>query len=172
MRRIVTPILMLVAIVAIADTPKYLTLHARGKVESYSISNIRKITFGKQTANNLEVYLKSKTTVDNFPYSTFEKGVFEVEPSGVEGELTDNDDLSIIDNDDLSIIYNAGLQEIKVSSSQEITAIVVCNLNGVVVEMLSPMTTEATVSLADYASGMYVVKAVTATATQTQKVIK
>lgn len=164
MRRIVTPILMLVAIVAIADTPKYLTLHARGKVESYSISNIRKITFGKQTANNLAVYLKSKTTVDNYPYSTFEKGVFEVGPSGVEGVLTDNDDLSII--------YNAGLQEIKVSSSQEITAIVVCNLNGVVVEMSSPMTTEGVVSLADYASGMYVVKAITATATQTQKIIK
>ena len=164
MRRIVTPILMLVAIVVMADTPKYLTLHAGGKVESYSISNIRKITFGKQTANNLEVYQKSKTTVDNYPYSTFEKGIFEVEPSGVEGVMADNNDLSLA--------YNSGSQEIMVSSSQEITAIVVCNLNGMVVEMLTPMTTEATVSLADCASGMYVVKAVTATATQTQKIVK
>ena len=164
MRRIVTPILMLFAIVAMADTPKYLTLHGGGKVESYSISNIRKITFGKQTANNLEVYQKSKTTVDNYPYSTFEKGIFEVEPSGVEGVMADNNDLSVA--------YNSGSQEIMVSSSQEITAIVVCNLNGMVVEMLTPMTTEATVSLADYASGMYVVKAVTAIATQTQKIVK
>lgn len=164
MRRIVTPIMMLVAIVVMADTPKYLTLHAGGKVESYSISNIRKITFGKQTANNLEVYQKSKTTVDNYPYSTFEKGIFEVEPSGVEGVMADNNDLSVA--------YNSGSQEIMVSSSQEITAIVVCNLNGMVVEMLTPMTTEATVSLADYASGMYVVKAVTTTATQTQKIVK
>ena len=164
MRRIVTPIMMLVAIVAMADTPKYLTLHAGGKVESYSISNIRKITFGKQTANNLEVYQKSKTTVDNYPYSTFEKGIFEVEPSGVEGVMADNNELSVA--------YNSGSQEIMVSSSQEITAIVVCNLNGMVVEMLSPMTTDATVSLADYASGMYVVKAVTTTATQTQKIVK
>lgn len=164
MRRIVTPIMMLVAIVVMADTPKYLTLHAGGKVESYSISNIRKITFGKQTANNLEVYQKSKTTVDNYPYSTFEKGIFEVEPSGVEGVMADNNELSVA--------YNSGSQEIMVSSSQEITAIVVCNLNGMVVEMLSPMTTDATVSLADYASGMYVVKAVTTTATQTQKIVK
>ena len=156
--------MMLVAIVVMADTPKYLTLHAGGKVESYSISNIRKITFGKQTANNLEVYQKSKTTVDNYPYSTFEKGIFEVEPSGVEGVMADNNELSVA--------YNSGSQEIMVSSSQEITAIVVCNLNGMVVEMLTPMTTEATVSLADYASGMYVVKAVTATATQTQKIVK
>ena len=164
MRRIVTPIMMLVAIVVMADTPKYLTLHAGGKVESYSISNIRKITFGKQTANNLEVYQKSKTTVDNYPYSTFEKGIFEVEPSGVEGVMADNNELSVA--------YNSGSQEIMVSSSQEITAIVVCNLNGMVVEMLTPMTTEATVSLADYASGMYVVKAVTTTTTQTQKIVK
>ena len=164
MRKLITPIMMLVAIVVMADTPKYLTLHAGGKVESYSISNIRKITFGKQTANNLEVYQKSKTTVDNYPYSTFEKGIFEVEPSGVEGVMADNNDLSVA--------YNSGSQEIMVSSSQEITAIVVCNLNGMVVEMLTPMTTEATVSLADYASGMYVVKAVTAPATQTQKIVK
>lgn len=164
MRKLITPILMLVAIVAMADTPRYLTLHAGGKVESYSISNIRKITFGKQTANNLEVYQKSKTTVDNYPYSTFEKGIFEVEPSGVEGVMADNNELSVA--------YNSGSQEITVSSSQEITTIVVCNLNGMVVEMLTPMTTEATVSLADYASGMYVVKAVTTTATQTQKIIK
>ena len=164
MRKLITIVLMLFAIVAMADTPKYLTLHAGGKVESYSISNIRKITFGKQTANNLEVYQKSKTTVDNYPYSTFEKGIFEVEPSGVEGVMADNNDLSVA--------YNSGSQEIMVSSSQEITAIVVCNLNGMVVEMLTPMTTEATVSLADYASGMYVVKAVTTTATQTQKIVK
>ena len=164
MRKFITLILLSVAIVAMADTPKYLTLHAGGKVESYSISNIRKITFGKQTANNLEVYQKSKTTVDNYPYSTFEKGIFEVEPSGVEGVMADNNELSVA--------YNSGSQEIMVSSSQEITAIVVCNLNGMVVEMLSPMTTDATVSLADYASGMYVVKAVTTTATQTQKIVK
>ena len=164
MKKLITLFLLSVAIVAMADTPKYLTLHGGGKVKSYSIGDIRKITFGKQTANNLEVYLKSKTTVDNYPYSTFEKGVFEVEPSGVEGVMADNNDLSVA--------YNTGSQEIMVSSSQEITAIVVCNLNGMVVEMLTPMTTEATVSLADYASGMYVVKAVTATATQTQKIVK
>ncbi len=164
MRRIITPILMLVAIVAMADTPKYLTLYGGGKVKSYSIGDIRKITFGKQTANNLEVYLKSNSTVDNYPYSTFEKGIFEVEPSGVEDVLAENDALTIT--------YNAGVQEITVSSSQEITAVVVCNLNGMVVEMSSPMTTETTVSLADCASGMYVVKAVTATSTQTQKIVK
>ena len=164
MRKLISPILMFVAIAALADTPKYLTLHADGKATSYAISDIRKITFGKQIADNLEVYLKSKNTVDNYSYSTFEKGVFEVEPSGVEGVLADNDALSIT--------YKAGSQEIIVSSSQEITAIVVCNLNGMVVEMSSPMTTEAVVPLADYASGMYVVKAVTATATQTQKIIK
>ena len=164
MRKIVTPILMFVAIVAIADTPKYLTLHGGGKVKSYAISDVRKITFGKQTANSLEVHIKGKTAIDKYPYSTFEKGVFEVEPSGVEGVL--------VDNNNLSITYNVASQEIMVSSSQEITAIVVCNLNGMVVEMLTPMTTDAIVSLADYASGMYVVKAITTTEAKTVKIIK
>lgn len=145
---------MLVVIVAVAETPKYLTLHGGGKVESYSISDIRKITFGKQTADNLEVYLKSRTTVNNYPYSTFEKGIFEVEPSGVLSGV----ESVLADNDNLTIVYNAGVQEITVSSSQEITAIVVCNLNGVVVEMMSPMTTETTISLADKSQGMYIVK--------------
>ena len=164
MRKLITPILLLVAIAAIADTPKYLTLHAEGKATSYAISDIRKITFGKQIANSLEVHIKGKTAIDNYPYSTFEKGVFEVEPSGVEGVL--------VDNNNLSIIYNVASQEIMVSSSQEITAIVVCNLNGMVVEMLTPMTTDAIVSLADYASGMYVVKAITTTEAKTVKIIK
>ena len=164
MRKLITPILLLVAIVAMADTPKYLTLHGGGKVKSYAISDVRKITFGKQTTNALEVHIKGKTAIDNYPYSTFEKGVFEVEPSGVEGVMADNNDLSVA--------YNSGSQEIMESSSQEITAIVVCNLNGMVVEMLTPMTTEATVSLADYASGMYVVKAITATEAKTVKIIK
>lgn len=164
MKKLITLFLLSVAIVAMADTPKYLTLHGGGKVKSYSIGDIRKITFGKQTANNLEVYLKSSHTVDNYPYSTFEKGVFEVEPSGVEDVLAEKDALSIA--------YNAASQEITVSSSQEITAIVVCNLNGMVVEMSSPMTNETTISFADYASGMYVVKAITATEAKTVKIIK
>ena len=78
MKKLITLFLLSVAIVAVAETPKYLTLHGGGKVKSYSIGDIRKITFGKQTANNLEVYLKSNPTVDNYPYSTFEKGVFEI----------------------------------------------------------------------------------------------
>ncbi len=164
MRKLITPILLLVAIVAVAETPKYLTLHGGGKVKSYAISDVRKITFGKQTTNALEVHIKGKTAIDKYPYSTFEKGVFEVEPSGVEGVL--------VDNIDLSITYNVASQEITVSSSQEITNVVVCNLNGMVIEMLTLMTTEATVSLADYASGMYVVKAITATEAKTVKIIK
>jgi hypothetical protein len=161
MKKRIIPILMLIEFVSQAETPKYLTLHSEGNTTSYAISNICKITFGKQTAN---IYQKGNTKIDSYAYSILTKGVFEVEPSGVEGVL--------VDNKDLSITYNVGLQEIIVSSSQEITTIEVCNLNGMVVEMSSPMTPETVVSLADCASGMYVVKAVTATATQTQKIVK
>ena len=73
---------MALSVNAVAGTPKYLTVKAGGLSKSYAISDVRKITFGKQTANNLEVFLKSKNKVDNYPYSSFEKGGFEAESSG------------------------------------------------------------------------------------------
>lgn len=161
MRKIFTSIFMFVALVSQADTPKYLTLFTESNATSYAISNIRKITFGKQIAN---VYQKGSTKINSYSYSILTKGVFEVEPTGVEGVL--------VDNNGLSITYNSVSQEITVSSSQEITSIEVCNLNGVVMEMMSPMTIDATVSLVDYVSGIYIVRAETATATEIQKIVK
>lgn len=164
MRRIITPILLLMAIIAWADMPKYLTLYTEGKTESYLISDIRKITFGTQSENSLEVHCKNKSNIDSYVYSDIEKIFFEVEPSGVEDVM--------VDNDNLSITYNKSSQEITISSSQEIATVVVYNLNGIVVEMLSPNATDAIISLADYPSGLYVVKTITATESKTHKIVK
>lgn len=164
MRKIITLVLLSIAIIATADSPKFLTLHADGDAKSYAISDIRKITFSKQNANSLEVYLKGESSIDSYSYSTLEKGVFEVESSGVESV--------ILDANDLSITYNANSDEIQVVSSHDIATVMVYNLNGVAVKMLYPMTTEAVVSLADYASGIYIVKVVTASTSQTQKIVK
>lgn len=164
MRKFFTSVLMLSALVSMADTPKYLTLHAGGKAESYAISGIRKITFGSHTANTLEIHKKGSSTIDSYAYTTIQKGVFEVIPSGVEGVLADNCDLAIV--------YNAGSQEITITSSHEIAHVAVFNLNGIMVESFSPMTTEAVISMADYEQGLYVVKAMTASATTTQKILK
>lgn len=164
MRKIVTLVLLSIAIIATADSPKFLTLLADGDAKSYVISDIRKITFSKQSANSLEVYLKGESTIDTYSYSTLEKGVFEVESSGVESV--------VVDANELSITYNANSDEIQVVSSQDIATIMVYNLNGVAVKMLYPTSTEAVVPLADYSSGMYIVKVVTATTTQTQKIVK
>lgn len=164
MKRLLTLILLTGAIVATADTPRYLTLHSGGETKSYSISDIRKITFGKQSVNNLEVHLKNTGTVDKFPYSALERGVFEVESSGIEDILADNEDLSIF--------YNAASQEVAISSSGEISSVIVCNLNGVVVKKLSPMSTSATISLAEQSDGLYIIKAVTPSDAETVKIIK
>lgn len=164
MKKLLTFVLLTGALAATADTPKYLTLHGNGEATSYSISDIRKITFGKQTANNLEVHLKSKSTVDKYPYSTLEKGTFEVESSGIEDVLADNGDLSIS--------YNMMTQEATITSSSEIISVIICNLDGVVIDMLSPATTNAAISLAEQSQGMYIVKAVTATDAKTVKIVK
>ena len=58
MRKLFTLIAFLMALSVTADTPKYLTIKAGSQSKSYPISNIRKITFEKQTANAVEVYPK------------------------------------------------------------------------------------------------------------------
>lgn len=165
MRKLITSIMMLVAIVAIADTPKYLTVKAGSQSKSYSISNIRKITFGNQTTNAVEVHPKN-SKVDTYAYSLFEKGVFEVIPSesGVESVSAGNSEITIS--------YQPATNQIEISSSQEIVSVQIYSINGCLVANIAPMSNETTVSLLDYVNGIYVVKAITATTIQTQKIIK
>ena len=165
MRKLFTLIAFLMALSVAADTPKYLTIKAGSQLKSYSISDIRKITFGKQTADAVEVHPKS-SKVDTYSYSIFEKGVFEVTPSesGVES-------VSIV-NSDISILYKSDANQVEISSSQEIVSVQIYSINGRLVTNITPMYNETTVSLAEYAAGVYVVKAMTSSSSQIQKVVK
>lgn len=165
MRQFITTIFLLLAVTLMADTPKYLTIYSGGGNHSYLISNIRKITFGGQTVNNLEVHSKNTAIVASYPYSAFERAVFEVSPSGSGVE-------SVTEDIDISIEYNTASHGIIISSQEEITSVVVYNFNGVVVDMLSPMSCEAAITLAEHLPGLYIVKAVTTSAIQTQKILK
>ena len=165
MRRAFTPALLLSMTTTFVATPQYLVVHTTDGNKPYSITNIQKVTFGGQSSNSFEIHQKGDISIDSYTFPETDDVTFEIDlTSGLEKVLTSKNDLSIS--------YNSAKQEISVSSSQEITTVVVCNLDGMVVKMLSPMTTEATISLVNYALGIYVVKAVTATATQTQKIVK
>ena len=162
MRKIITPILLLLSSIAIAETPKYLIVHSNGQKKPYSINNIRKITFNQQTLNSLEIHQKDNNNVDN--YSNLEDATFDIDPTGVEKVLTNCNDLSII--------YDQINQDIKITSTKEISMIIVCNANGKIIELTAPYTNEAHISMTNYASGLYIIKALTATNSNTQKIIK
>lgn len=164
MRKLITPILLLLTSVAIAVTPKYLIVHSNGQVKPYSISNIRKVTFSQQTSNSLEIHQKGVDNIDKYNYSNLENVIFDIDPTSVENVQ--------IDSKNLSISYNSNNQEVQITSTQEISIVIVCNTNGKIIEMATPFTNEAYVSMANYTPGIYIVKALSTTASNTQKIIK
>ena len=167
MRKLITPILLLLTSVAIAVTPTYLIVHSNGEIKPYSINNIRKVTFSQQTPNSLEIHQKGIENADIYDNSNLENVTFDIGhsgPSGVENVLTNSNYLSIS--------YNSNNQEAKVTSTQEISTIMVCNTNGKIIEMITPLTNEACISLANYTPGLYIIKALSTTASSTQKIIK
>lgn len=164
MRKFVTTVMMFSALVSMAGTPKYLKLHVGGEIVPYALSDIRKITFGETTADALEVHQKGQNTVETYNFSTLENVVFEAEISGV-GKVMANEV-------ELSISYDDAVQEISVISSDDIQSVIVADLSGKVVEMLSCNSNEATISLANVATGLYIVKVVTDTTSKTKKILK
>ncbi len=155
---------MLSALVAMAKTPKYLKLHVGGEAVLYALSDIRKITFGETTADALEVHQKGLNTVETYNFSTLENAVFEAGISGVVNAMANEVELSIS--------YDDAVQEISVISSYDIQSVIIADLSGKVVEMLSCNSNEATISLANVATGLYIVKVVTDTETKTKKILK
>ncbi len=164
MRKFVTTVMMLSALVSMAGTPKFLKLHVGGEIVPYALSDIRKITFGKITADVLGLYLKGKNTVETYDFSALKNATFEAEISGVDKVMTNEAELSIG--------YDDTVQEISVVSSYDIQSVIVVDLSGKVVEMLSCNSNEATISLADHATGLYIVKVVTEIETTTKKILK
>lgn len=164
MRKFVISVMVLSALVSMADTPKYLKLHVGGEIVPYALSDIRKITFGETTADALEVHLTGQGTVKTYNFSALENAVFEAEISGVD-KVTANEA-------ELTIGYDDAVQEISVISSDDIQSIIVTDLSGKAAEMLHCNSNEATISLAGYATGIYIVKVVTDTTSKTKKILK
>lgn len=155
---------MLSALVAMAKTPKYLKLHVGGEAVLYALNDIRKITFGETASDALEVHQKGQNTVEVYNFSVLENATFEVGLSVINRvESKENG---------LNISYDDAVQEISVISSYDIQSVIIADLSGKVVEMLSCNSNEATISLANVATGLYIVKVVTDTETKTKKILK
>lgn len=140
----------------------YLNFHgtADNKDKSFLIDDIKKITFSEEA---MELIMERGQ--ENIPYANFSLiTLTEVAiSSGVEETLRD---------DGFIVKYNKSIQELEVSSSAPIVSLQVYSLQGKLIVAMSPQALSATVSLADYPSGIYVMRASTGESVITQKIVK
>lgn len=161
MNRHITPLIFVLSIFAAAESPQYLTIYNNGNAVSYHISNIRKITLNSERLNFLDV-CKTDSTIDS--YSSFDKGIFEFEPSNLEEVFRDSNDFTIA--------FDQEKQLISVSCQQKIIAISVCYYNGITIDCVTPMSCNASISTTDYSPGLYVISALSSSMTKTLKIYK
>ena len=140
----------------------YLNFHGTAESDdrSFLIDNIKKITF---TEDAMELVMENRNenvAFNDFSLITFGETAIS---SGVEETLRD---------DGFIVKYNKSIQELEVSSSAPIVSLQVYSLQGKLIVAMSPQALSAIVSLADYPSGIYVMRASTGESVITQKIVK
>ena len=161
MRKYIILVLLLLALPVVATTPKYLTVHTTGGSLSYKISDIRKVIFEPTSEGNLEIHQKQVSTVAKYPYSALEWLTYD-EEAGISDIFESEGKIEITMITDI----------VKVSSTRPIQQVQVYDMNGKLLYNSTPGSEEECVSLNGYPKGLYVIKAVTAEMTKTEKIVK
>lgn len=165
MRKIITPFMLLTVLCMSAATPKFLTVRSiGGSAVSYAISDIRKVTFGAEASGGLEIQRRSSSQTAKYAYESLDCLTFDEEQSGVsETFVTDNF---------LTVRYCRQSQAVEISASDNIGTVTVYSIGGNTVAVVKPDAETAVVDLSMVSSGVYIVKAVTATSSVTEKIVK
>lgn len=164
MRKTFTSLMLLSMMSMSAATPKYFKVHKTdGSSQAHAISDIRKIVFGTGQSGSLSIYSKSSSNVSNYPYLALDCMTFE-EEAGI-GEV-------LSDATTLQVYYNSQSKTVEVTSTTKIENVVVYDIQGRVVATISPASERVSMSLAKSRSGLYIVKAVTANSSVTEKIVK
>lgn len=162
MRKILLIGALSAASAAMATAPKSMVVHTDTGVKTYSISNLRKLTFGAVKENNMEVHLKSGSVV-SFPYSQMGKVTFS-ESSGVTNVN--------IDSSRAKIVYDIVSEELRIICTESIKHVQVYDMRGCVVFNSSFEENEVSVPLSSLSSGLYVVRVVGESSVTTEKIVK
>ncbi len=164
MRKTFTSFLLLSMLSVSAATPKYFKVHkSDGSSQAHAISDIRKIVFGTGESGSLSIYSKNSSNVSNYPYHSLYCMTFE-EEAGI-GEV-------LSDATSLQVYYNSQSKTVEVTSTAKIEHVVVYDIQGRVVATISPASERVSMSLAEAMPGLYIVKAVTANSSITEKIVK
>lgn len=164
MRKTFTSLLLLSMMSMSAATPKYFKVHKTdGSSQAHAISDIRKIVFGTGESGSLSIYSKNSSNVSSYPYLALNCMTFE-EEAGI-GEV-------LSDVTTLQVYYNSQSKTVEVTSTTIIENVVVYDIQGRIVATASLMSECVSISLAEFRSGLYIVKAVTANSSVTEKIVK
>lgn len=165
MRKNIASLCLLPAIGLSAATPQFLTVrNSDGSTPSYAISDIRKVTFGTGESGSLSIYRKSNSQVAQYPYRSLDCLTFDEEQAGVE-------EISAAKNE-LAVSYRPQSQTVEVTAPDIISHVAVYGIGGNMVAVVTPASGNAVIDLSAVVPGVYIVKAVTATASVTEKIVK
>lgn len=148
---------------AMSAVPRSIVVHTESGVATYSIENIRKLTFGTIQDNQMELHIKNSGTPVVFPYIQMQKVSFS-EKSGV-ADVRETES-------NVNIAYEAMAQQLRITASESVRNIHVYDIRGNVVAICTPIDNEVNVSLSSLTPGVYVVRVMTASSIVTEKIVK
>jgi hypothetical protein len=131
-----------------------------GSKTSYSLELVRKLTF---TASELVVNKTDGTTV---PVSFTDLRLFSLKNFNFMGITAPETKVAV------SAFYNPAVANVTVQSAKIITDLSVYNLQGQKLLQLHPESTEATVTLASYPAGLYLLQVADESGITVKKIIK
>ncbi len=138
-------------------------MNVRADVISLLLEGIDKMTFG---SNAMTVHMSDDAT-DTLPYDDLRKFTF-----GEKNQTTSNETIDDAFDTLLSIRYQSTNKTIVIESASPIETIGVYNLQGILKYQSSPQVENATLSMADYPSGIYIIRANNGETVKTERIIK
>ena len=160
-------VLMLVAFLSVvsiqAQTADYMNVYlsSQGSFQSINIDEIDKITFPSEDEVNIVISgVVTPMAIDNIEVITFgDTNITAIEDN--EAEVAEID-----------ITYLSGSGEVRITSPEAINLVQFYNMQGVLMQSLTPGVETATFDVSGYPNGIYIVAVQANGKTATKKIIK
>lgn len=147
---------------ALADDTCYLNIHGASSVfdQSYPVDEVQKLVFSDEA---LSVHFVDNPAYYQVHYDDLWKITLGDQPiSAVESAVASQ----------LSITYARATAIATVTGSSDIAQVALYNLQGVLLQVVTPGTNSVSLDLSQQPAGIYIVRAVSGDRTETQKIIR
>ena len=163
-KQIVPMIAKFLSVVSIqAQTADYMNVYlsSQGSFQSINIDEIDKITFPSEDEVNIVISgVVTPMAIDNIEFITFgDTNITAIEEN--EAEVAEID-----------ITYLSGSGEVRITSPESINIVQLYNMQGVLMQSLTPASVTATLDVSSYPNGIYVVAVQSNGKIATKKIMK